>query len=724
MSQPARKPTSTEPSGLNRLRFEKSPYLLQHMENPVDWYPWGDEAFETARRQDKPIFLSIGYSTCHWCHVMEHESFEDRQVAGLMNEAFVSIKVDREERPDLDGIYMAVCQMLTQSGGWPLTIIMTPDRKPFFAATYIPKEGRFGRTGLLELIPKIQELWRTRRSDVAQSAEQIVAALQGTEQEGAAGEALGQEVLTHAWQQLSEHFDPVYGGFGKAPKFPSPHNLLFLLRYWKRTNHDQALPMVEKTLQAIRRGGVYDQVGFGMHRYSVDQEWRVPHFEKMLYDQALLTMACVETHQATQKRIYTDIAREVLTYVLRDMTDPAGGFYCAEDADSDGVEGKFYVWIEDELRQILPPEEANLVVETFNVSPGGNYSEEASGEPAGTNILHLSDPMMPQDDIIATVQDERRLQLLERARQNLFEVRQKRIHPGKDDKVLTDWNGLMIAALAKAASAFEIADYAEAADKAADFLLQHLRTPQGRLLHRWRGGHAGITGNLDDYAFLVWGLIELYEATFDVRRLEAALQLTDHTIRHFWDETAGGFFFTPDDAELVLLRQKPTYDSAVPSGNSVAMYNLLRLARMTGRTAYEEKAGRISRLVAARVQQAPIAHTQMLVAADFALGPSHEVVVAGLSDAPTTRRMLRALRQRFLPSTVLLLRPTEQASPAITQVAPFTAGQTGRDGEPVAYVCEHFQCHKPTNDLRRMLELLHEPPDGPAGESGQTIPPA
>jgi uncharacterized protein YyaL (SSP411 family) len=699
-SQPA-------PPGRNRLRFEKSPYLLQHKDNPVDWYPWGEEAFQAARQQDKPVFLSIGYSTCHWCHVMAHESFEDQQVAAAMNEAFVNIKVDREERPDLDAVYMAACHMLTRgSGGWPLTIILTPDGKPFFAATYIPKDSGFGRTGMLELIPRIRDVWQHRRGDVARSADQIVAALQEASKQAASGDDLGLDVLAQAAEQLSQHYDPVYGGFGKAPKFPSPHNLLFLLRHWKRSGSDQTLSMVEKTLQAIRRGGIYDQVGFGMHRYSVDQEWRVPHFEKMLYDQALLVMACIETYQATRKRMYANIAREVLTYVLRDMRDEAGGFYSAEDADSEGEEGRFYLWTEDEIRKTLSAEQADLLIETLNVRADGNYVDPAGGGSAGRNILFLSDPMAPQNQVVVTIRDERTLELFERARQALFEARTRRVHPGKDDKVLTDWNGLMIAALAKAAAVLDEPDYAEAARKAAGFLLRHVRTPRGRLLHRWRDGQAGIAANLDDYAFLVWGLIELYEATFEAQHLRTALKLTDDMIRHFWDAEAGGLFFTPDDGEPMLVRQKLIYDGAVPSGNSVAMYNLLRLARMTGRTRYEKRATEISRMAAPHVHQAPVAYTQLLVALDWALGPSHEVVIAGPPHDAGTKEMLSVLSQRFIPNKVVLLRPTDEPSPAITRIAPFTADQTGVEDRPTAYVCEHFRCHKPTTDPQQMLALL------------------
>ncbi len=703
---------SSPPAGRNRLRFEKSPYLLQHKDNPVDWYPWGEEAFAAASRLDKPIFLSIGYSTCHWCHVMEHESFEDEQVAALMNDAFVNIKVDREERPDLDAVYMTVCQMLTRGGGWPLTIIMDADRRPFFAGTYIPRQTRFGRPGMLEIIPKIQQAWRSRRDELNASAQQILAALQDAERSAPAGEALDRGVLDSAYRQFAEQFDAVYGGFSTAPKFPTPHNLLFLLRHWKRTGNSHALAMVEKTLQAMRRGGVYDQLGYGIHRYSVDQEWRVPHFEKMLYDQAQVAAACVQTWQATHKPIYAATAREIFTYVLRDMTDPAGGFHCAEDADSEGVEGKFYVWAEPEIRQVLDPAEADLFIDVYNIQMMGNYRDEATGQASGTNIPHLSDPMQPHDALVVEFQDEQRLATLERARQKLLETREKRVRPGKDDKVLADWNGLMIAALAQGAAALDDRRYAGAAGRAADFVLGHMRTDTGRLLHRWRDGQAGITANLDDYAFFVYGLIELYEATFDAARLQQALDLTDRMIEHFLDESAGGFFFTPDDGEPVLVRQKPIYDGAVPSGNAVAVYNLLRLAKMTGRTRYEQVAERAVRALSEQVRQVPMAYTKMLVALDFAFGPSREIVIAGPADAPATRQMLAALAEPFLPNTVVLLRPTDEPSPAITQLAPFTASQTAADNQAAAYVCEDFQCRQPTTDVREMLEMVGVEPVG------------
>jgi len=688
----------------NRLIHEKSPYLLQHAYNPVDWYPWGEEAFEKARREDKPIFLSIGYSTCHWCHVMEHESFEDPEVAQLMNETFVSIKVDREERPDIDNIYMTVCQMLTGSGGWPLTILMTPDKKPFFAGTYFPKESRFGRIGMLDLAPRIQEIWTTRRDEVLNSANQIISALQQTA-ESTQGEELGLPILKAAYEQIARRFDRSYGGFGNAPKFPTPHNFLFLLRYWKRTGDGAALEMVEKTLQAMRRGGIYDHVGFGFHRYSTDREWLLPHFEKMLYDQAMLAMAYTEAYQATGKEDYAQTAREIFTYVLRDMAAPTGGFYSAEDADSEGVEGKFYVWTLDEIRQVLDKEEADLVIRVFHIQRGGNFTEEATGRSTGANILHLKTPLseVASDLKMAREDLQRRL---EGARQKLFAVRERRVHPGKDDKILTDWNGLMIAALAKGAQALDEPEYAEAARRAADFILKTMRTPDGRLLHRYREGQAALSAHVDDYAFLIWGLLELYEATFEVRDLQMALNLNEDLLKHFWDERGGGFYFTADDSEELLVRPKESYDGAVPSGNSVAMLNLLRLGRITARPELEEKAARIGRAFSAGIQQAPVAHTLLLMAVDFAIGPSYEVVIVGNPQAEDTRAMLKTLRAQFIPNKVVLLRPGDQEMPEITRLAEFTKNQMSLNGKATAYVCLNYQCQLPTIDIPKMLELL------------------
>ncbi|MFW9897624.1 MAG: thioredoxin domain-containing protein, partial [Candidatus Thorarchaeota archaeon] len=453
----------TREAEFNKLKSEKSPYLLQHAKNPVNWYPWGEEAFNKAKYEDKPIFLSIGYSTCHWCHVFAHESFEDQEVAKLMNEVFVSIKVDREERPDIDKIYMTVCQMMTGSGGWPLTIIMTPDRKPFFAGTYFPKETRFGRIGLIDLIKRIKELWKNQKSELIDSANQITFRLQNIDQESP-GDLFTEITLKNAFRQLSIQFDYVNGGFGTRPKFPTPHNLIFLLRYWKRTGEEKALEMVEKTLLEMRKGGIFDHIGFGFHRYSTDSTWLVPHFEKMLYDQALIALVYIEAYQATKNDLYKHTTKEIFNYVLRDMISEEGGFYSAEDADSEGEEGKFYVWTKNELEQILESNEFDLAINTFNVKESGNYREEATQKKTRKNILYLKN--LPNKEKFA---------LIEKIRLKLFKEREKRIHPHKDDKILTDWNGLLIAALAKGAQVLNDDHYLQIAKKSVNFILSKLR---------------------------------------------------------------------------------------------------------------------------------------------------------------------------------------------------------------------------------------------------------
>jgi uncharacterized protein YyaL (SSP411 family) len=688
----------------NRLCNEKSPYLLQHADNPVDWYPWGEKAFEEARKADKPIFLSIGYSTCHWCHVMERESFEDQEVAGLMNDAFICVKVDREERPDIDQVYMTACQMMTGSGGWPLTIIMTPDQVPFFAATYIPKDNRFGRAGMLELIPRIRTIWNTRRDEIMKTAGSVASALQEMSADRQ-GDELDASILEIATEQLTRRFDVQHGGFGGAPKFPTPHNLSFLLRQWKRTGNQQLLSMVEETLLKMRRGGIHDHIGFGFHRYSTDERWLLPHFEKMLYDQALLMLAYSEAYQATGKEVYARAASEIATYILRDMQSPEGAFYSAEDADSEGEEGRFYLWTEDEVRQVLPADEADLVVRAFNVEPNGNFRDEATGHRSGANILHTDKSL--EDLALELETDVEELgHRLDAARQKLYLYREKRIHPYKDDKILTDWNGLMIAALAKAGSVLDKPEYVDAAGGAADFILAQMRQGDGRLLHRYREGSAQIRANLNDYAFLVWGLIEIYEADFDVAYLEAALHLSELTLRHFWDDENGGFYFTPDDGEQLLVRRKEAYDGAIPSGNSVAMLNLLRLSRMTGDPDLETHAWKISKSVSGAVKQTPVGHTQFLSAVDFGLGPTYEVVIAGKADEGDTRAMLRALGSRFIPNSVVLLRPDGAESSEITRLAEFTRFHSSTDGKATAYVCRNYNCELPTTEVGQMLKLL------------------
>jgi uncharacterized protein YyaL (SSP411 family) len=698
---------SKEMKHSNRLKDEKSPYLLQHADNPVDWYPWGEEAFEKARKENKPILLSIGYSTCHWCHVMEHESFEDEEVAKLMNETFVSIKVDREERPDIDNIYMTVCQMMSKAGcGWPLNIIMTPDKKPFFAATYIPKESRYGRMGMIEFVPKVKEAWEKDNENIMKSAEAVTEAVRKATDvsQNVDGKDLTTKTLDTAYNQLLRNFDEENGGFGKSPKFPTPHNHLFLLRYWKRTGDEQALEMVEKTLQQMRLGGVYDHIGFGFHRYSTDPNWLLPHFEKMLYDQALLVMAYTEAYQATGKTLYENTAREILTYVRRDMTSPEGGFYSAEDADSEGEEGKFYIWTEDELKETLDGTEAELIIRTFNASKSGNFTEEASGHQTGANILHLKQPLSevaPSYDITEAEFSER----IENARVTLFKEREKRVHPYKDDKILTDWNGLMIAAFAMAGRTFNDPQYTEAAAKAAGFILKDLRDSNGNLLHRYRQGEAGITANVDDYAFLIWGLLELYESTFDVQYLKQAISLQAEMDQGFWDGVNGGYYFTSNDAEELISRQKEIYDGAVPSGNSAAVLNLIKLSRITGTVEYEQKAARLGKAFSETIEKGPMAYTLFMMGLDFGLGPSYEVVIVGNPDSDDTKSMIDAVRTKYSPSKVVLLKDGGEES-NITDIAGFTKGQSRLDGKATAYVCLNHVCNLPTTDIDKMIELL------------------
>lgn len=673
----------------NRLIHEKSPYLLQHAYNPVDWYPWGEEAFEKAKREDKPVFLSIGYSTCHWCHVMERESFEDPEVAEVLNRHFVSIKVDREERPDVDHIYMTVCQAITGHGGWPLTIIMTPDKKPFFAGTYFPKESRYGRRGLMEILQRIALVWKRDRSNMLQAGDKITELLKMNLDPVAEGE-LTEEVLDRAFEQFRSQFDPRWGGFGDAPKFPRPHDFLFLLRYWKRTGNRHALEMVERTLTMMHRGGIYDHLGYGFARYSVDERWLIPHFEKMLYDNALLALAYLETYQATSKEIYAQVAREIFTYVLRDMTDPEGGFYSAEDADSEGEEGKFYVWAPEEIREVLGETDGELFTECYGVTPEGNFE--------GKNILNLLDVSW---DTIAARKGKTRDELerkLNEARKKLFDAREKRVHPHKDDKILTSWNGLMIAALARGGRVLGYERYTAAAERAVSFIWRHLRQDDGRLLARYRDGKAAYLAYVDDYAYLAWGLLELYEAVFDVSHLEKAIELTHQMLDLFADEEKGGLFFYGRDAEQLLARPKEIYDGALPSGNSVAACNLIRLARMTGDPEWERQAERQLRVFGETVKSTPIAHTFFLTAVQWALGPTKEIVIVGKRDAEDTRQMLRQAHRTYLPDAVLLFKPEGDPTATLDTIAPFTKEQHALDGRATVYVCEHHACRAPTTE--------------------------
>jgi uncharacterized protein YyaL (SSP411 family) len=673
----------------NRLIFEQSPYLLQHARNPVDWRPWGEAAFAEAKRQDKPVFLSIGYTTCHWCHVMEHESFEDEEVAALINGSFIAVKVDREERPDIDEVYMQITQGITGGGGWPMTVVMTPDKHAFFAGTYFPKESVAGRPGIKRVITELHKAWVERREEVEETALNISAQV-GQMMGASPGGDLDVEILDTAFEQFVSRYDSKRGGFAVRPKFPVPPNLLFLLRYHHRTGNPEALEMVEKTLTGMRHGGVYDQIGFGIHRYATDPEWLVPHFEKMLYDQALVTIANLEAYQVTGKQKYARTAREILSYVQRDMTSPEGGFYSAEDADSEGEEGKFYVWSSDEIREVLGEEDAEFFLETFHFKDEGNFLEESTREKTGTNIPHLKED--PLDEV---------LERIEPLRKKLFEVREKRIHPQKDDKILTDWNGLMIAAFARAAQVLGDGEYKAVAAKASDFVLDKLTTEDGRLLKRYRQGEAGLTAHLEDYTFMIWGLLDTYEATFEVRYLEKAIELQGMMDEFFWDEQEGGYFTIADDAEQLIVRAKKLYGGAIPSGNAAAIGNLLRLHRMTGQPHYATRGDELVRAFSAELGQNSMVYPLALVWLDFQFGPSKEIVISG----DQADSMIAALRKPYLPNKVILHRTGDNAE-ALAKLAPYTETQISVDGKATAYVCESFACKMPTTGISVMLKNL------------------
>ena len=683
----------------NRLGNEKSPYLLQHAENPVDWYPWGEEAFQKARAEDKPLFLSIGYSTCHWCHVMAHESFEDDEVARVLNEHFVSIKVDREERPDIDAIYMNVCQAVTLRGGWPLSIFMTPEAKAFFAGTYFPKAERMGMAGFVDVVTQIAAAWKNDRQRLIEVSEKITRGIQPRAGHDV-GPRLDTDTLSKGYDQLLQAFDSRWGGFGSAPKFPTPHNLTFLLRWYRRSGDRGALKIVERTLEAIRHGGIYDQIGFGFHRYSVDEKWLVPHFEKMLYDQAMLAMAYTEAYQVTGKERYARVVREILTYVLRDMTDPEGGFYTGEDADSEGKEGLFYVWTPAQVRDVLGKERADLFCKFYDIGPHGNFEE-------GRSIAHIR---ISIEDFAAREQVEpaELEHLLGEGRERLFAARERRVHPLKDDKVLTSWNGLMIAAMAKAYQALGDQSFGEAARRGADFILARLKTPGPRLYRRYRQGEVANPGYSDDYAFFVWGLLDLYEATFDLKYLEEAGELNRVMLELFWDEDHGGVFLTGREHEGLIARNKEIYDGAVPSSNSVAALNLIRLGRMTGSLGLTEKAAEVAKAFSKRIKAYPSAYTQFLAALEFMIGPSHQIVIIGDLKRETARAMVHAVHRAFLPNKVFLSRRNAEPEGRMDHLAPEVQGLAQADALPAVYLCHDSVCGGALTTVSKLITALRE----------------
>jgi len=680
--------TSHTPGGAhtpNRLAGETSPYLLQHQYNPVDWYPWGPEAFERARREDRPLLLSVGYSACHWCHVMERESFEDPAIATLMNERFVNIKVDREERPDVDSIYMQAVQAMTGHGGWPMTVFLTPDGVPFYGGTYFPPGDRHGLPGFPRVLEAVAEFYRERRGEAAQVGRELLERLRQGERVRAGGELLTPSVLDAAHQGLRAEFDSRYGGLGRAPKFPQPMAFDFLLRYWRRRDSHSALEMVRQTLTHMARGGIYDQLGGGFHRYSVDQVWLVPHFEKMLYDQAQLALLYLQAWQATGDPEYRRVSEETLDYVVREMTHPEGGFYSTQDADSEGEEGRFFLWDRAEIEVLLDPETARAALQYWGVADGPNFE--------GRSILHV--PRDPGEVAAALgVTPDRLAELLRRARAALFAHREKRVKPGRDEKVLAGWNGMMLRAFAEASRALERPDYLKVAERNAGFLLSAL-IADGRLLRTWKDGRAKLLGYLEDHAMVVDGLLALHEATLDQRWLDVARRLAGTMVDLFWDPQAEGFFDTGRDHETLVVRPRSLFDSAVPCGSSVAADVLLRLAVLTGESDLARRAVETIRSVVPLMGRYPSGFGRFLGALDFHLGSPVEVAVIRAEDSPPAdlEPLLGEVFRRYLPNRALT-----GGVEGTGEDLPLLAGKRARGGRPTAYVCEHYACQAPTTD--------------------------
>ena len=689
---------SENPKHTNRLINETSPYLLQHAHNPVDWHPWGEEALERARREDKPILLSVGYAACHWCHVMEHESFENEQIAAVMNEHFINIKVDREERPDLDEIYMNAVQMLTGSGGWPMTMFLAPNLKPFYGGTYFPPDDRYGRPGFARVLLGVVEAYRERHESVVEQANQITARLNQLSQTEAGDQPLDANMFDLAYRDYHSRFDSQYGGFGSAPKFPPSMGLSLLLRHWHRTRNPNALEMVELTLQKMAQGGMYDQIGGGFHRYSTDAAWLVPHFEKMLYDNALLTITYLETYQATGDAFYRSIAEETLDYVLREMYNPqTGGFYSTQDADSEGVEGKFFVWTPDEVRDLLGAEHAGIFCEYYDISEPGNFE--------GKNILHVQTP----PDIFT-----RKLgidlgaleMILAEGKQKLFEVREQRMKPGLDDKILTSWNGLMVRSMTSGYQILGHSRYLEAAEASANFVLTALSQDNG-LLRTHRAGKSHLNAYLEDYSYFIAGLINLYEATFNLHWLKNAQHLNEIMIEQFWDDAKDGFFFTSKGHESLIVRSKSAYDGATPSGTSFAVHSLLRLSKLLKQPDLSEKAQAALRLYSHQMESAPSGSAQLLCELDFLLSTPKEIAIAGHLNSQVTKKVLHAIHSRFIPQRVMaLLDETAEESQESEALVPLLENKQQINGETTVYVCENYACKAPTTNLAELENQL------------------
>jgi len=704
----------TKKANKNHLAGEKSPYLLQHVHNPVDWYPWGAAAFGKARREHKPIFLSIGYSTCHWCHVMARESFENAAVAEILNAHFISIKIDREERPDVDRVYMTYVQATTGGGGWPMSVWLTPDLKPFFGGTYFPPTDKWGRPGFPTILGRIAEAWRNDRQTVAASAESALDYLQGA----TAGKKSGATTLDPAWfadayARVRDSYDAECGGFGGAPKFPRPVVPDFLLRYHARTQEPVARDMVLVTLRKMAEGGMYDHLGGGFHRYSVDARWHVPHFEKMLYDQAQLVSTTLSAYQITRDPFLARIARETLDYVLRDMTGPEGQFYSAEDADSDipgqpgqHAEGAFYVWTRAEIQALLPGREGELFAYHYGVKPDGNVQDDPHGEFPGKNVLYVAHTVeaTAAKFLLDAAETEA---LLASARRTVFEAREGRPRPHRDDKSIVAWNGLMISAFARAYQVLGDADYLAAAQRAAAFIRQNLvDEATGGLWRRYRDGEAAIAGYADDYAFLIQGLIDLYEAGFDASHLAWAIVLQARQDEGFWDAGHGGYFSTTGEDESVLLRMKEDYDGAEPSPNSIAVMNLLRLAQMTIQAAYAEKAEKTLRAFCADPQRLSQTMPAMLSALDFHLSQPKQILLAGERTSAATQAMLAGIHRRFLPNKILMLADGGPEQAMLESHFAFLGSIKPADGITTATICQNHTCQLPVTDPAALWQEL------------------
>ncbi|HZH29287.1 MAG TPA: thioredoxin domain-containing protein [Pyrinomonadaceae bacterium] len=689
----------TEHKHTNRLQNETSPYLLQHAHNPVEWYPWGEEALARARAENKPILLSIGYSACHWCHVMERESFENEEIAALMNENFINIKVDREERPDLDQIYMNAVQLMLGHGGWPLTVFLTPELVPFYGGTYFPPEDRFRLPGFPRVVTGVAEAYRSRPDEIAETTTSFLNELRRMNVAHESDAPLDTQLLDAARSALVRTYDQRHGGFGGAPKFPASMILEFLLRRHARTGDAEALRMVTHTCRKMAEGGLYDQLGGGFHRYSTDAHWLVPHFEKMLYDNALLSRLYLHAYQVTGDQFLRRIAEETFDYVVREMTDANGAFYSTQDADSEGVEGKFFVWTVEEIDELLGAEDGRIVSAYYGASAGGNFEEK--------NILNVP---RPAETVAAELNltPERLLEIVERSKPVLFAAREKRIKPGRDEKAIAAWNGMMLTSFAEASSVLERADYRLVAERNAEFMLDTLRR-EGALLHVYKDGQAKHHGYLDDYACVASGLLSLYEATGTIRWLRECLSLTVQMCEEFWDEAEGGFFYTSTKGEQLIVRNKDFMDNATPSGNSVAAELLLRLALLTENQEYNRKAVTIFRLLRDQTARYPSAFGYLLGALDFYLSTPKEIVVIGEPGADDSLALLREVWKRYVPNKVVAqsAENDEEASSAV----PLLRERPALGGRATAYVCENYSCLQPVTtpaELAAQLETANK----------------